>query len=64
MEKVCEYLRTLNETLEEEVIVDKKLLLFEFLTVFLCGIVLGLLAAPFRSVEICSNNENIGCNED
>ena len=60
MDMVKEYL----QTLDEEIYIDKKLLLFEFLTVFLCGILLGIITSPYRSVSICSNNENIGNNDD
>lgn len=46
-------------TLDEEKTVNGKLLLFQFLTAVLAGILLGILITPFRSITIASNN--VGC---
>ncbi len=47
------------ESLEEDTVVNRKLLLFEFLTAIFAGVLLGILITPFRSITIASNND--GC---
>ncbi len=48
------------ESLDDETIINKKLLLFEFTTAVLAGILLGVIFTPFRSITIASNNEDCG----
>ena len=47
------------ESLDEDTVINRKLLFFEFVTAVLAGILLGILITPFRSITIASNNE--GC---
>ncbi len=47
---------TLWESLEEETVISKKLLLFQFLTVVLAGIVFGMLISPRKITKIASDN--------
>ncbi len=47
-------------SLDEETVINRKLLLFEILTALFAGIVLGFIFAPFKSLTIASNNENNG----
>ncbi len=56
--------------LDDEVEVNRKLLLFQFLTAVLAGVLFGILITPFRSITIASNNEGCcanaecSCNDD
>ena len=57
------------ESLDDETIINRKLLFFEFLTAVLAGILIGVIFTPFRSITIASNNEdcgngNCGCDQD
>ena len=56
MQKLKDYIAEFDE----EIMINKKLLFFEMLAALLGGIVIGMLMSPFKSVAICSNNENIG----
>ena len=47
------------KSLDEDTVVNRKLLFFEFATAILAGILIGFLITPFRSITIASNNE--GC---
>ncbi|MBR4758769.1 MAG: hypothetical protein IK078_01285 [Lachnospiraceae bacterium] len=46
-------------SLDEDTVINRKLLFFEFVTAVLAGVLLGILITPFRSITIASNNE--GC---
>ena len=48
------------ESLDEEIIVNKKLLFFEFTTAVLAGILLGAIFTPYKSITIASNNKDNG----
>ena len=48
-------------SLDEDTVINKKLLFFEILTAVLGGILIGILLTPFRSITIASNNEGCGC---
>ena len=45
--------------LDDDAIVNRKLLFFEFLTAVFAGMLLGILITPFKSITIASNND--GC---
>ena len=45
--------------LDEDMVVNRRLLFFEFLTAVLAGILFGILITPLRSITIASNND--GC---
>ncbi len=47
-------------SLDSDTVINRKLLIFEFATAILAGILIGILVTPFRSITIASNNEGCG----
>ena len=56
MKKIKEYL----DSLDNDVLVNEKLLFFEFVASFLGGLVLGFLLSPKKNIKIGNNNGNKG----
>ncbi|MCR5655681.1 MAG: hypothetical protein K6G07_08615 [Lachnospiraceae bacterium] len=45
-------------SLDEETTVNRKIFFLEIVCTLLCGILIGLIFAPYRTFMIASNNEN------
>jgi hypothetical protein len=54
MKKIKDYL----DSLDSVVMVNGKMIFFEFITAFLGGLVLGLLLSPKKNIRIGNNNGN------